>query len=181
MFTKVILIAAIFSSNNLEASVLDRWMTAGEYPGMGLSIADVAELQSSTGSEGLVKNSDPIGCILMGKSKLYLESNRFGPSGTSIYLIMNGDKAFNCVERKIKVRSLNNLMSEIDRIKIIPTKKTEILSPSGLDLFKDSEFSCFDKVSTIERGQTSLLRGIQACKFRGAISGYLVILTEGSQ
>ena len=179
MFTKVILLAAIFSSTHVEANVLDRWITAGEYPGLGLSIGDVAELQASTGSESLVKNSDPIGCILMGKSKLYLESNRFGPGGTSIYFIMNGDKSFNCTEKKLSLNSLNKLMGEIDRIKLIPVKKTEIFTKNGIEIFKNSEFSCFEKESTIERGQTSLLRVITACKFRGAISGYLVILTEG--
>ena len=179
MFTKVTFLAAIFSLNNAQSNAFDRWITAGEYPGMGLSIEEVAELQASTGSESLVKDSDPIGCVLMGKSKLYLESNRFGPSGTSIYFVMNGDKAFNCTEKKLNVVFLNKLISEIDRSKLIPSKKTEIFTQSGIETFKNSEFSCFDKEGTHERGQTSLLRGIKACKFRGAISGYLVILTEG--
>lgn len=179
MYTKIILLASLFSGNIVEAKVFEKWLTAGEYPGIGLSVGEVADLQATTGSEGLVKDSDPIGCILMGKSKLYLESNRFGPSGTSIYFVLNGDKEFNCIERKIDASSLKKLISEIDKIKLVPTKKAEIFTQNGLEVFKNSEFSCFDSFSTLERGQTPLLRGIKACKFRGAISGYLVILTEG--
>jgi hypothetical protein len=180
MYIKIFIFITILFANNAKANLIDRWIAAGEYPGLALSVSDVSELQASTGSDGLVKDSDPIGCILVGNLKLYLESNRFGPSGTSVYIIMQGDNTINCIERKINFSPLNELKLEIRRIKLIPTKNSQIFSRYGIELFKKSEFSCFDKTIMLERGQSPLLRGIKACKFKGAISGYLVILTEGS-
>ena len=173
IFILMLVCAHAFSGDK----IIDKWMKEGVFPGFGLYSEDIDQIKVSYAYEKLTKTGNTIGCIHYADTKIFLESNNFGPAGVSTLIVLNGENSINCEEKEIDMVTLNRIREEITSLKKFAPEDS-ILSEFGQNLIGASSVVCRGKSRFLERGQNQMVRGWTGCLIKGRINGFVISFVE---